>query len=218
MRTLSLLALCWSLSSLAQAQDLTATTEAVDPPVEVSEAIRALLGSDATVVMRGANRIELWWAEALPYKDGAPAEPEWTNVAEGAIVGVLRNARVLSEIRGLPVKPGVYTLRYARQPQDGDHMGVSAHREFVLLSPAAADADARPAGYAGAVALSKRTLGRSHPAALAIDPLRTDAALRSVVANDLGHRAVVVEVPTDISGKPGPPIRFGLVLVGQVEH
>ena len=55
-------------------------------------------------------------------------------LAEGSVVGGnARDRRLSSDIRGKVVKPGVYTLRYALQPQNGDHLGAAPNREFLLL-------------------------------------------------------------------------------------
>ena len=53
------------------------------------------------------------------------------------------------EIRGKVVAPGVYTLRYGLQPQNGDHLGISTFREFLVVSPAAVDTDPKVLGFDG---------------------------------------------------------------------
>jgi hypothetical protein len=130
----------------------------------------------------------------------------------------MRTSKPLNDIRGLPMKPGVYVLRYALQPQDGDHMGVSPHREFLLVTPAGEDQSAAPAGFKGAVSLARKTQGKSHPAALSIDPPAADQAPGTVVSNDAGFKSVVLSLPAAASGSAPAPLAFGLVLVGQVDH
>ena len=112
-------------------------------PAELAEPIRALLQPEATVVMRGANRLEFWWVKALPLDSAPEGRPSWSNVADGALVGAVTFAKAMTDTRGLPMKPGVYTLRFALQPQDGDHMGVSPHREFLLVCARRRRSDAR---------------------------------------------------------------------------
>jgi len=108
---------------------------------------------------------------------------------------------------------GVYTLRYALQPVNGDHLGVSPFREFLLASPAAIDRRAEATGYHEAVNLSRQAIGSSHPAVLSIDPPVATAGAGTVTTNEAGHTMVVVEVP--VSG--GGVLRFGLVLVGRID-
>jgi hypothetical protein len=202
----------------ATAQTLSASTAATPPPDDVAAPIKALLGSEATVVTRGANTIELWWRKALPLESAPSGTPAWSNVADGAVMGVMRTSKPLNDIRGFPMKPGVYVLRFALQPQDGDHMGVSPNREFLLVGPAAEDQSADPAGFKGAVALARKTQGRSHPAALSIDPTSTDQAAGSVVTVETDFKSVVASVPATSNGAPAGSLTFGVVLVGQVDH
>jgi len=212
-------AVCLLLTAAgAAAQTLSAKTAASPPPDEVAAPIKALLGPEATVVTRGANTIELWWRKALPLESAASGKPAWSNVPDGAVIGVMRTSKPLNDIRGFPMKPGVYVLRFAMQPQDGDHMGVSPNREFLLVGPAADDQSAEPAGYKGAVALARKTQGKSHPAALSIDPTSAGEVPGSVVTTETDFRSVVASVPATSNGAPAGSLTFGLVLVGQVDH
>jgi hypothetical protein len=202
----------------ARGQDLAATSEAVAQPTEIAEPIRALLQTDATVVMRGATQLEFWWVKNIPLDTAPAAHPSWSNVPDGALVGAVRLGNAMSDIRGGPMKPGVYTLRFALQPQNGDHMGVSPYREFLLVAPAADDQSPDAAGFNGAVALAKKTLGKSHPAALGLDPPTTDQPPRAVVTNDEGHKGIVFSVPVTLQGKPAGSLTFGVTIIGQYEH
>jgi hypothetical protein len=213
--TVSLLA----AGSWAHAQDLVAAKEAVAIPTEIAEPIGSLLQPEATVVMLGATRLQFWWARNVPL-DTTPAGggPSWSNVPDGALVGAVRLADAASDIRGAPLKPGVYTLRFAQQPQDGDHMGVSPHRQFLLVAPAADDRSAEPTGYKGAVALAKKTIGKSHPAALGLDPPLTDTPAGTMVTNEEGHKGIVFTLPVTLQEKPAGALSFGLTLIGRYEH
>jgi hypothetical protein len=202
----------------AGAQTLTVKSAATPPPDEVAAPIKALLDPEATVVTRGANTIELWWRKALPLESAPSGTPAWSNVADGAVIGVMRTSKPLNDIRGFPMKPGVYVLRFALQPQDGDHMGVSPNRDFLLVGPAADDQSADPAGFKGAVALARKTQGKSHPAALSIDPASTGEAPGSVVTTETGFTSVVVSVPATSNDAAAGSLTFGLVLIGQVDH
>ena len=144
-------------------------------------------------VSTGATTLEFWWVSALPSK-GPTAE--WSQVAEGTLAGALRVTGPFKEIRGKTVTPGIYTLRFGLQPQNGDHLGASPFREFLLLSPSGVDSDPKPLGFEGTVALSKQTIGASHPAALSIDPPVSTAAPLSAVTNELDHKGVTFEILT----------------------
>jgi hypothetical protein len=181
-------------------------------PEEVAAPLRARLAPRATTVTAGAATLDFWFVSALPVEGAGP--PEWSRVAEGALVGAVRVTGPFKEIRGKAIKPGVYTLRFGLQPQNGDHLGASPNREYLLLSPAALDTNPAPLGFDGTVAISKQTIGTSHPAALSLDPPLAAAGVLTAVTNDLEHQGLVFEVATSA----GAPLRFGLILIGVIEH
>ena len=111
-----------------------ATPLAAPAPDTVAAPIRQQLSPEGHKVSIGQTTLEFWWVSALPVAGGGAAE--WSKVAEGSLVGVVRVSGPFKEIRGKPVSPGVYTLRFGLQPQNGDHLGASAFREYLLLSPA----------------------------------------------------------------------------------
>ena len=197
----------------AWAQAPTITTASVAVPPEIAAPIAALLAPQVTTITTSTTKVELWWVQSLPLREGAKS-PAWSDVAEGTLVGVLRIGSDWKDIRGHALRPGVYTLRFALQPQNGDHMGISPNREFLLFAPAADDTSPAPAGYEGAVELAKKASRRSHPASLSIDPPSASAPALSATTNDLGHQVVVVSVPTSA----GTPLTFGLVVEGAIEH
>lgn len=203
------LALTWASPAIGQ---IITEKFAVAAPDAIATPVKALLSADGVKVTAGAATLEFWWVSTLPVTGSGSAS--WSQVAEGVIVGAVRVNGTFKEIRGKTVKPGVYTLRYGLQPQNGDHLGASPFREYLLLSPAAADSDPKPLGFEGTVALSKQTVGASHPATLSLDPPVATPAVLSVVTNDLDHKGVVCEVKTSSGGS----LRFGLILIGLIEH
>jgi hypothetical protein len=194
-------------------QALPVTPHREAPPGELAPAIAALLPEGGARVQVGETTLTFWWVRSLALTAGASGRPAWAQVPEGSLVGVVQVAAAFRDIRGRSIKPGVYTLRYGIQPADGDHLGVSTYRDFLLLSPARVDQDAAPTGHDGTIALSKQTIGGSHPAPWMLDPPVTDESLYHTGTNEMGFTYVVFEVPT--SG--GGALRFGLVLVGKVE-
>ena len=211
-----LLVLCCART--IRAQDLSVSPGTAQPPGDLAESVRALLAPASTTVTLGDNTLEFWWVKALALQTSASGAPAWTNVPEGTLVGAMRVAKPMTDIRGLALKPGVYTLRFALQPQDGDHMGVSMYREFFLVAPAADDQTVEAIGHAAAVRLAKRASGKSHPSALSLDPPTSNKTAGTVVTNDAGHKALTFSVPTTSSGGPGGSLTFGLILVGTIQH
>jgi hypothetical protein len=158
-------------------------------------------------VTTGAATLDVWLVQKL---DRTAEGPGWANVESGTLVGAMRVAGEFKEIRGKAVKPGVYTLRYGLQPQNGDHLGISTFRDFLLLSPAAIDKDPKVLGFDGVVAISKEVIGTAHPASLSLDPPEdAPAAVLSTYKSELGHEGVVLQ----IGG-----LKFGLIVSGLIVH
>jgi hypothetical protein len=164
----------------------------------------------------GAVTLDFWWVDALTLKGGTGAAA-WAEVEEGSLVGAVNVGGDFRDIRARIVKPGLYTLRYGLQPENGDHLGVSPFRDFLLLSPAALDTEAAPRGHDGMIELSKEAIGGSHPAVLSIDPPAATQSVLQVHKTQLDHQAVVMEVPVVRDGKPAGTLRFGVVLIGKIE-
>ena len=199
--------------SPSAAQAPTVTTASVAIPPELAAPVGAVLAPEVVTITAGTAKLEFWWVRSLTLKAGAKT-PAWSHVADGTLVGALRLTSAWTDIRGYTVRPGVYTLRFALQPQNGDHMGISPNREFLLPGPASDDSSTDSVGYDGAVLLARKTSRRAHPAAISLDPPAATAAPLSTATNDLGHQIVIVNVATSA----GAPLTFGLVVSGTIEH
>lgn len=176
------------------------------PPAELSAGVASQLAPAAKVVAGDAT-LDIWLVQKLETSgDGA----NWSGVESGTLVGAMRVTGAFKEIRGKAVKPGVYTLRYGQQPQNGDHLGISPFREFVLISPAAADTVPKVLGFDGVVALSKEVIGTAHPASLSLDPPDgAPGAVLSAYKNESGHDGVVLQIGS---------LKFGLIVTGLIVH
>jgi hypothetical protein len=189
-------------------QTLTATKVDTPPPDELAPTVKALMTVPAAKVQAGPASLEFWWVKPLE-----AATDGWARTPEGSLVGAVRVSEPYPDIRGRRIKPGVYTLRFALQPMNGDHLGVSPHREFLLVSPAAADLSPAPIGYQGTIDLSKQTTGASHPAAWSLDPPSgAPGESLSNYRNEAGHEGIVFEVQTATGS-----LKFGLILIGKIE-
>jgi hypothetical protein len=175
------------------------------PPSELSGGVVSRLTPVAKIVT-GPATLDVWLVDKLESTGG----PGWSGVDSGTLVGAMRVTGEFKEIRGKVVKPGVYTLRFGLQPQNGDHLGISTYREFLLLSPAAIDKDPKVLGFDGAVAVSKEVIGTAHPASLSLDPPEdAPGAVLSAYQNELGHEGVVLQVGA---------LKFGLIVSGLIVH
>jgi hypothetical protein len=195
---------------LFQPADLSGTKHTDAVPADFAGPVAAKLAPGGVRATVRANTLTFWWAKEIPLKAAAPA---WSDVPEGTLVGAVKIEKDFRDTRGRVIKAGAYTLRYGIQPANGDHLGVSPFREFLLLSPAKQDADPAPPSHDGLVDLSKQTIGGSHPAVWSLDPpVATDAPLTVHANTELELKALVMEVPAI-----GGTVRFGLVLIGKIE-
>ena len=202
--TLWFLVLNWALAVAAVAPVVTPLSDR--PPSDLAAGVSSRLAPSAKVAV-GAATLEIWLVQKL---EGTGEGPGWSTVESGALVGAVRVSGEFKEIRGKVVKAGVYTLRYGLQPQNGDHLGISTFREFLLISPAAIDTDPKVLGFDGVVALSKEVIGTAHPASLSLDPPEdAPGAALSTYKNEHGHEGVVLQIGS---------LKFGLIVSGLIVH
>lgn len=203
-----------SVVSLAALQGIDAQPHREPPPQELAAPVGATLAAGGLRAVVSGVTIDFWWVKGL---EVTATPPSWASVPEGSLVGATRIGGDFRDIRGRIIRGGVYTLRYGIQPDNGDHLGTSPFRDFLLLIPASLDAASAPLGHDGTIDLSKRTIGGSHPAVWSIDPPVTAEAVSAKHATELGHQSVIVEVPCVRDGKAAGGLRFGIVLIGRID-
>lgn len=205
-----LLALVASLS----AQGIDAQLHKDPVPPELAAPVGGAMAAGGVRAVVGGVTLDLWFVKSL---EAGATPAAWAAVNEGALVGAVRVGGDFHDIRGRLVRAGVYTLRYGVQPDNGDHLGTSPWRDFLLVVPAAIDTDIAARGHDLTVDLSKKTIGGSHPAVWSIDPPFTTEAVLALHKTELGHQAVIVDVPCAVAGKPAGSLRFGIVLIGRID-
>jgi hypothetical protein len=133
----------------------------------------AMAPSDLRLVEAGRPVLEIWLRKDVPLRETPSTETSvsFPRIKEGTLVGVVRLTQPWSDFRNTKVKPGVYTLRYGVQPADGNHMGVSDYRDFLILLPLAND-NKLDASYTTAdlVALHREAVGTAHPPVMGLFP------------------------------------------------
>jgi len=135
---------CWvaaalvfvSAISVSAADEFKAEKIKKNVPKEVPKPIAQVLSGEAVRVLKpdGKVLLELWVRKELPVAAETPSELDLTyTFRPGELIGVVRFPNGWSDFREQQVPAGVYTIRYAHQPQDGDHLGTSDYRDFLLL-------------------------------------------------------------------------------------
>lgn len=203
------------LATIAFAADAEPALEAAEAlPPGLPDSLRAALAQPGHRVTKdGKVLAELWLRSGPPPLGGAnegALAVEFGALASSALVGVVRFPQAWIDYRDTELPPGVYTMRYWVQPADGDHMGVSQYRDFLLLSPVADDADAdADFEQEPLLELSQKASGRVHPAVIALFPVYEEpAGGAALVRNDLDQLMLAVE---------GADRTYGFVLEGHGE-
>jgi hypothetical protein len=190
------------------------------PAEAISPEIAAALQPGGVRVLRGGSRTvaDLWLAKQWNAKaDFKPTAAVLYPFEAGTLIGVIRFKNKGSDFRGQEIPAGVYTVRYALQPVDGNHVGTSDTRDFLLLLPGKEDAKAAAMDPMTMIQLSPKVTGTTHPAMMAL--LRSEAAeakpsIRHDEERDLW--SVRLQGTANAAGKSQPqPIE--IVVAGQAE-
>jgi hypothetical protein len=113
----------------------------------------------------GTPLAEVWLRKTTPKNPAGSSEVLYPQLAISQMVGVVRFPNGAKDFRGHAVKPGIYTLRYEIQPNDGDHLGTAPNPDFLLALPVAEDADPNAKmDFKQLASTSAHASGTRHPA------------------------------------------------------
>ena len=217
--------LLWASAGLGQAQaaDYRVETAETLTSDHVPASVREALQPKGVRLLEGDTLLfELWLSAAVPVKSsgGGAGDVLYGALPRGAWVGVLHFPRQGADFRGQPIRPGYYSLRYGHVLQDGNHMGVSVYRDFVLLASAAADTEIeRALGMDEIFELSRKASGTGHPAilSLSVPAAGKSAEQPGLVQDDMGHWVVQTGSKAKSDSGDAAEFPFSIVLVGQAE-
>jgi hypothetical protein len=179
-----------------------------------TETVRGTLEPQGTrVVLSDGAWCELWLRKSVPEGKNAAAGTVYPDLALSTEIGVIRFLRPAADFRDRALRAGVYSLRYAPIPADGNHLGVSEYPDFLLVVPVADDDPEAKLDFQQLVDRSRRASGTRHPGVLALTkPEATD--FPSVSTNDQGH--VILQVKAKL--RPGRELPLALIVRGHVEQ
>jgi hypothetical protein len=148
---------------------------------------KALEPAGSRVSLADGAYCDIWLRAGVPSGKTEAQGAVYTSLGESALVGVIALTRATTDFRGQPLKPGVYTLRYGLHPADGNHMGISPIRDFLVMIPIAMDPDPNAQfKFEDLTKMSAKASGTNHPAVLSLASA-DQAAAPSVAPNDHGH-------------------------------
>jgi hypothetical protein len=158
---------------------------------------------------------ELWLRKSVPAQVRKDVEGVvYPQLAESTLVGVMHFLQTAADFRGQQVPAGFYTLRYALIPDDGNHLGVSPNRDFLLLIPAQSDSDPKATfNFQELVTMSAKTVGAKHPSALSSPPADKPSA-GTVAKDDQDHW--IFSAALELAS--GEELPFALIVKGTAQQ
>src|SRR5581483_3284481 len=170
----------------------------------VPEALRKALDPSGYKITLGDGNLfcEVWFRATVPAGKTDASGAVYTTLPEGAFIGVIRFPKTANDFRGQSVPAGSYTLRYAVHPTDGNHMGISPIRDFLLLVPLAADTNPDAMlKFEELAKLSAKASGTNHPAILSL--VSPDAgAAPAVTTDEHNHTVFAAKLKTATGEQP----------------
>ena len=159
---------------------------------------------------------DLWLRNGVPSQAKIDVSAViYPDLIDSALVGVIVIPKQTKDYRGQALKPGAYTMRYALHPIDGNHMGISPNRDFLLLTPVSADTDPNAKfTFVELTKMSMRTNGTNHAAPLSLVSPETPKEFPSVTEDDGGH--VILTAKMKIQS--GATIPLAIIVKGTAEQ
>ena len=205
-------------SSAGQDEYQAVVLEEPPPKEELAASVAESLQAKGIAVKRGENRTvcELWlcnkWSVQPDFK---PTLQLLYPFKPGELVGVIRYPRKAGDFRDQEISSGLYTLRYALQPVDGNHVGTSPTRDFFLLLPAEMDKSTEPLEADRIVEQSTEVSLTSHPALLALQEAKKDVSELPSLRYDEGRDWWILQFAGNSGGEGKEnDVRVDLVVVG----
>ncbi|HKQ36847.1 MAG TPA: hypothetical protein VJ063_02145 [Verrucomicrobiae bacterium] len=175
------------------AADLKLKTSDASPPKELDASIQKLLQAKVIQLTDGDQPVfQFWLVKELP---GAKALDA---VKPATLLGAVAVSKPQRDYRDDDLAAGVYTMRLALQPQDGNHLGSADFVTFAVLTPA--KLDTKPDGiadYKSLVKASSKETTTDHPVILSLRPTKGDAI--ELVEPAPEHKSVRVKIPGSVS-------------------
>ena len=200
------------LAALAAAADQPTLAPGGAPGDEIPEEIRRALHAEGRLVtLESGTTLEFWFRSEQPGGGGANPGATFPDLKVGALVGAVRISGPWSDYKGNPIEPGVFTMRYGNRPEDGNHMGVSVHLDFVLLVPVTEDMAVEVDwGQDDLNIMSFAATGIGHPAVMSLAPNWDGISEPAIFQDDAGGWAL---------GWPwAGGLTLGFVVEGEGEH
>ncbi len=196
--------------------------EKAAPPEALAGPVRALLAAEALVVRGEKDEpvMRVWFRSEIPAKateEQVKNGLTYREIPEGTLVGAVEFPAAFTDFRKQTIPAGVYTLRFAVQPDTGDHTGTAPHTEFCLMSPAAKDRSAEPLEVKAVIEMSSEVNDGKHPAVLLLFPNAVKEDAPKALDKGGGVWVVTTRRPVAAAGLK-TTLGFGITVAGTTKQ
>ncbi|HKA21029.1 MAG TPA: hypothetical protein VKN18_22300 [Blastocatellia bacterium] len=158
---------------------------------------------------------DVWLRTTIPAGKNETSGAAYTSVSDSTLIGVITFAKPTTDYRGQAVKAGSYTMRYAVHPADGNHLGISPIRDFLVIVPVAMDPNPDAQfKFEELMKMSTKVTGTNHPGVLSlINPSGAPPAPK-VESDENNH----IVFSFSIKNQSGATIPISLIVKGRAEQ
>ncbi len=213
-------ALCTVAASLAAAEgDYKLTVTDKEPPAELSAEVRAALAPKAYQVAGPDGAVyEFWFVPGLKSKANGPTMKDTLlGVDEIALLGAVTVAdSEPHDFRDDPIDAGLFVLRLALQPKDGNHLGTAPFDTFAIMIPNDRDGQLKDMrDHDHMVELAQEGTIAEHPPILSFQPIEKLEGDTPRVELNEEHEwdFLYLSIPVDAAGAKAN-LTVGLVVHG----
>lgn len=204
-----------------QAADLTAAKLDEAAPADAPAELAKLLSPTGWRVKSGEKTLcDVWFCKEWSAKaDFTPTNTVLYPFEVGQFMGVIRFPRKAEDFRGQQLGSGIYTLRYTLQPEDGNHVGTSDTRDFLVLIKSAADADPQVMAMEKLIPLSASAAESTHPAMMGLKAAPKEATGLPKIERDEDHDWSILQVPgKGRTGDKAADLPLAVIVAGKAEQ
>jgi hypothetical protein len=190
-----------------------------EPPAELAEKLRIELDKAAIQVVDPSGEIvlNLWMRSTIPVQATAiqiQNGVSYREIPEGTLLGTVKFPKAFRDTRNQEIAPGVYTLRYAIQPDIGDHAGTVPHPDFALLSPAEKDTSPETIEVKELLKRSRLATGGDHPGVMLLFPMNAKEKATKVAVKDEVFQVLQLQRMLSLENGEKTPLTMALTVHG----
>ena len=158
---------------------------------------------------------DVWLRTTIPAGKNETSGAAYTSVGDSTLIGVITFTKATTDYRGQAVKAGSYTMRYAVHPADGNHLGISPIRDFLVMVPVAMDPNPDAQfKFEELMKMSTKVTGTNHPGVLSLTNPAAQPPAPKVESDENNH----IVFSSSIKNQSGTTIPVSFIVKGRAEQ